>query len=543
MRQRFLVAAALTAALCPCSRVLAAGSELIPETTANRHGLTRPWFTQVELDGSRGRICDIVLEGGILYAQTDTAMLHAIDAETGKTLWAKQIGRPRHPSLTPGANRDLLGIINGSRLYVVNRYNGDLLYETEVNGAPGAGPALSAKRVYVPTVTGLVIAYRLQPLVDPMQELGKVKKDLTPEEKAKLDEERRQNIRLRQEFIPPLSCQSFGRTLVQPLVTRETSSEEYAAWPTDRGFLNIGRINRQAEDMISLKYRLETAAPIVCRPAYLPPDPKVTGDSGLIFVGSRDGFLHAIQEKTGESLWRFSTGEPIAQSPAVIDTRVYVCTQLGGMYCLEAKTGKDLWWSPNIVQFVSASKGRVYAADQIGRILVLNAENGSRLDTIAAENVPIKLSNSDTDRLYLANDKGLIHCLHEVEQVEPLPHGQDRKQAAETEEKPAVAQKKIETGEAKEKPAKKDRVAPKEKKERVAPIPKEKKERPLKKAKAGKKGAGGKAADGGGADQGANPFMQGGGADGGAFGAPAGGKAKGGKAKGNQNQPDGNPFQ
>ncbi|MCX6637181.1 MAG: PQQ-like beta-propeller repeat protein, partial [Acidobacteria bacterium] len=425
-----------------------------------------------------------------------------------------------------------------------NRYNGDLLYETVVDGAPGAGPALSAKRAYVPTVTGLVLAYRLQPLVDPLQELGKVKKDLTPEEKAKLDEERRQNIRLRQEFIPPLSCQSFGRTLVQPLVTRETSGEEYAAWPTDRGFLNIGRIDRQAEDAISLKYRLETAAPIVCRPAYLPPDPKVTGDSGLIFVGSRDGFLHAVQEKTGESLWRFSTGEPIAQSPAVVGDRVYVCTQLGGMYCLEAKTGKDLWWSPNLVQFVSASKGRVYAVDQIGRILVLNAQNGSRLDTIDAESVPIKLSNSDTDRLYLANDKGLIQCLHEVEQVEPLSYGQDRKLAAETVEKPAVAQKKIETGEAKEKPAKKERVAPKEKKERVAPIPKENKEQAKAKAEAAKAAKAAKA-EAAKAAKAANKAPGGnvGGADENPFGAPAGGKAKGGKAKGNQNQADGNPFQ
>ena len=83
----------------------------------------------------------------MLYVQTNTANVHAIDAETGKTLWSKQIGLPKHPSMPPDAKGDLLAVVNGSRLYVVNRFNGDLLYEKEIKDAPGGGPALSSKRV------------------------------------------------------------------------------------------------------------------------------------------------------------------------------------------------------------------------------------------------------------------------------------------------------------------------------------------------------------------------------------------------------------
>ena len=187
-RRVFLVflAAALTAALCPSSPLWAARSELIPETTAAQHGLTRPWFTQVELDQGRGRLRDLVLYEGILYAQTDKAVVHAIDAETGKTLWWKQVGRPQHPSMTPGAGRDLLAVINGSRLYVLNRFNGDLLYEKELGGSPGAGPALSAKRVYVPLATGLIVAYRLDPPTDPAARSGE-----DQEERERLRKSRR----------------------------------------------------------------------------------------------------------------------------------------------------------------------------------------------------------------------------------------------------------------------------------------------------------------------------------------------------------------
>ena len=122
-----------------CSPLWAARGELISDTVAAEHGLVRPWFTQVELDRSRGRLRDLVLYDGVLYAQTDKAVVHAIDAETGKTLWWKQVGDPIHPTMPLDANRDLLAVINGSRIYVLNRFNGDLLYEKEIDGAPARG--------------------------------------------------------------------------------------------------------------------------------------------------------------------------------------------------------------------------------------------------------------------------------------------------------------------------------------------------------------------------------------------------------------------
>ena len=243
MRQ-FVLTAALLAAWCSCGRVLAAPrSKIIAETTAARHGLTRPWFTQVQMDRNRARVTDVVLHQGTLFVQTNRAMVHAIDAETGQTLWAKLVGRPNHPSLRPAAGQDLLAVLNGSRLYVCNRYNGNLLLETQVEGVPGAGPCLSKRRVYVPTLSGMVWAYRLAPLVEPLEELGKINENPTPEQVAANEEDRRENLRLRQESTQPLVCRSVGQALVRPLVTRETDREEFVAWTTNRGYLNIGGID------------------------------------------------------------------------------------------------------------------------------------------------------------------------------------------------------------------------------------------------------------------------------------------------------------
>ena len=73
-------------------------------------------------------------------------------------------------------------------------------------------------------------------------------------------------------------------------------------------------------------------------------------------------------------------------------------------------------------QFIAASNDRVYVADRLGRILVLAADTGARLDRIPAEGLPIKLRNAQNDRIYLATEAGLIQCLREIELSEPLQH-------------------------------------------------------------------------------------------------------------------------
>ncbi|HYW80613.1 MAG TPA: hypothetical protein VE890_13600, partial [Thermoguttaceae bacterium] len=112
------------------------------------------------------------------------------------------------------------------------------------------------------------------------------------------------------------------------------------------------------------------------------------------------------------------------------DDRIYVCTQTGGMHSLDGETGRELWWAPQIRRFIAASKQRLYVEDRLGRILILRADTGARLDVLPVTGMPIKLSNCQTDRIYLCTDTGLLQCLHEVEQVEPIRHGEARRKAA-----------------------------------------------------------------------------------------------------------------
>ena len=445
----------------------ALNDEIIPEAMAQRYGLTRVWVTQAQVNRGQGRLQAVVLCDGALYAQSNRATLEAIDAETGQKLWSKMIGQSGHPSLPPAASRDLVATINGSTLYVMNRYNGDILYQTAIDGAPGGGPALSSKRAYVPVVSGLVLAYRLEPLTDAAKELGKIDPragDMSDEEKKeaakKAEEERRENIRIRQDYVPPLACSSTGRVLVPPVVTTQNRDEEFVTWGTDRGYLYVGRIDRRAEDAFAATYRLATNGTFSNPPAYLPPDPKVLGDSGVIFAGSSDGYVYAMGERSGEVQWKFATSDPVIDSPVVIEDRVYATTELGGMFCLNAKTGKQIWWAPDVLHFVAAGKHRVYAADKLGRLRILDARNGATLDSLPTIAMPIKLCNGQTDRIYLATEGGVIQCLREVEQVNPVAYNESRKPLPEEDQPKALPKPKSKSGEG---------AAPKVAHERPAP--------------------------------------------------------------------------
>lgn len=64
---------------------------------------------------------------------------------------------------------------------------------------------------------------------------------------------------------------------------------------------------------------------------------------GMVFVGSNDHFLYALDAATGKALWKFQTRASVNSSPAVSGGTVFVLSLDGNAYALEEHTGKLLW--------------------------------------------------------------------------------------------------------------------------------------------------------------------------------------------------------
>lgn len=63
---------------------------------------------------------------------------------------------------------------------------------------------------------------------------------------------------------------------------------------------------------------------------------------GVVYVGSLDGFLYALDLETGKEKWRFNTG-PVKAPVGFHEGSVYAGNEDGWFHCVEAATGKPVW--------------------------------------------------------------------------------------------------------------------------------------------------------------------------------------------------------
>ncbi len=67
--------------------------------------------------------------------------------------------------------------------------------------------------------------------------------------------------------------------------------------------------------------------------------------NGVVYVGSFNGKLYALNASTGTEKWHYITGTAIYSSPAVANGVVYVGSNDKNLYALNASTGNLLWSS------------------------------------------------------------------------------------------------------------------------------------------------------------------------------------------------------
>jgi outer membrane protein assembly factor BamB len=102
------------------------------------------------------------------------------------------------------------------------------------------------------------------------------------------------------------------------------------------------------------KWKFKTGDVVHASPAYA---------DGVLFVGSWDSYFYAVDAATGKEKWRFHGGEDplihnqvgFQSSAAVVDGVVYVGCRDSNLYALEAATGKEKWKFFNELSWVIVS--------------------------------------------------------------------------------------------------------------------------------------------------------------------------------------------
>ena len=141
---------------------------------------------------------------------------------------------------------------------------------------------------------------------------------------------------------------------------------------------------------------------------------------GVVYVGSNDHRVYALDAATGNELWSLTTGDVVVSVPTVADGVVYVGSNDNHLHALDADTGEKLWSydTGSWVQYSPAvSGGKVYLSARVDgdhRVVALDAQSGDVVWTAEeprafdAEAAPAVAGNL----VYTAGDEyGEFHAL------------------------------------------------------------------------------------------------------------------------------------
>jgi outer membrane protein assembly factor BamB len=103
--------------------------------------------------------------------------------------------------------------------------------------------------------------------------------------------------------------------------------------------------------------------------------------NGVVYAGSSDSNVYALNAATGSLLWKYTTGGAIFNSPAVASGAVYIGYSGGDLYALNAKTGALIWKNASVggVATAAVANGVVYVGSSNCSAYALSAKTGAIL--------------------------------------------------------------------------------------------------------------------------------------------------------------------
>jgi outer membrane protein assembly factor BamB len=143
--------------------------------------------------------------------------------------------------------------------------------------------------------------------------------------------------------------------------------------------------------------------------------------NGVVYFGSGDGRVYALDAATGALKWKFATGDVVHASPAIADGTVYIGSWDSYFFALDAATGKERWRfktgddadthnQTGIQSSAAVEDGVVYFGCRDSHLYALNAATGAKMWAISTKGSWVVVSPAVSGgKVYFAtSDTGLL---------------------------------------------------------------------------------------------------------------------------------------
>ncbi len=165
--------------------------------------------------------------------------------------------------------------------------------------------------------------------------------------------------------------------------------------------------------MKAVKWQFQTGGRIASSPVVA---------NGVVYIGSSDGSLYAMNAATGKEVWRFKTGGAVNSTPCISEGTLYVLSADGLCYALDAATGKLRWrfetggekvydtWDYYLSSPV-VHNGAVYFGSGDGRCYALDAASGAKRWAFETSGVVHASPAIADDTVYIGSYDGNFYAL------------------------------------------------------------------------------------------------------------------------------------
>jgi outer membrane protein assembly factor BamB len=401
MLQRRLLASAWILVLGFAGTAFGQASPIPTDATLGRLGLTTGWWGFATVDSTRDRVKYLISDEQVTVAESATGTVTEFDNATGRRRWAVQVGAHTDTRYPPSTTDQAVLVVSGRKIFALDKQTGDTIWDVDVLNAPSTAAATDDAHAFIGTIDGSVYAFDLK-------FLSQLSKD----------------IKLRKYKFRSLAWtyRTGGRVPFAPV-----STGTIVCIPSEDGSM----YGLQAKDHRP-KFQFETDRPLGAPIGQL---------GNQIVIATKDLKVYSLNAENGALKWEVLLGWHIHQQPRIIDQHVFVCTDGGGMRCLAAEDGHEIWMNRDATRFLAATPSVVYASTYVDNVVLINRANGRQIGEFALRGFPVRVANDRTDRLYVASEKGLVLCLRERERDYPIFHKQPEKRPVEPEIAPEDAGK------------------------------------------------------------------------------------------------------
>jgi outer membrane protein assembly factor BamB len=399
-RRSVLIVGLMTGLLIGCAS-RPARRPFIEQDQMKSAAFSEYWQAQMPLrEGDAVEECYLVDDN--LYVATDGGRVFAVAADSGLIRWASDLTERDYTIFPPGHldTPDAAGpvvFVTTTKLFIFDRYSGDLLHQFPMTIPPGSGAVGDNRRIYLGSTDSHMysLVWRYPGLTEPI---------------------------------------TIWRLLTGTPVTKKLHFEDGTLYFATEG----GTVAAcEARGKVAL-WLTKLEGGVLADPFVHP--------SG-VYVASLDRSLYCLDRYTGEILWRHRFPKALKDAPKVGDFTCYQYCPAFGLGALETDTGKLKWQREDGLAYLASLPGEAVIRTDGGRIDVVDNETGETKRSFAVGAVRAAVSNVSGDAVYLAAADGRVICVRPEgvpylrrQQIEAAQATLNRPPATQTEEVSAVAE-------------------------------------------------------------------------------------------------------